>query len=105
MKKMKWCICELERLQFQFNHPNPIRNELQQLKLFYVFFFKILILPFLTFNGETLKRCEGFPYDQKQCEECESILVDCIMNCGEDAGCISNCNRDNAECLNDCHHD
>ena len=26
MKNIKWSICELERLQIQFDHPNPIRN-------------------------------------------------------------------------------
>jgi len=72
MEDIKWSICELERLQIQFDHPHPIR-------------------------------CEGFPYDQKQCDECESILVNCILNCDDDATCISNCNRDNAECLNDCY--
>lgn len=40
MKQMKWCFCELERLQIQFDHPNPIRNEL----LFAIFSKFILFL-------------------------------------------------------------
>ena len=46
MKQMKWCICELERLQIQFDHPNPIRHKL----LFAIFenFLKIKISKFIS---------------------------------------------------------
>jgi len=46
--------------------------------------------------------CEGFPFDKKQCDECESSLVDCLTNCDEDSTCISNCNRDFADCMDGC---
>ena len=47
-------------------------------------------------------KCEGFPYDKRQCDECEPSLVDCLTNCGDDPSCISNCNRDFADCMDDC---
>ena len=46
--------------------------------------------------------CLGFPYNRPNCDECESILVDCIMNCEGDSTCVSNCNRDHAGCLESC---
>ena len=46
--------------------------------------------------------CLGFPYNRPSCDECESILVDCIMNCGGDSTCVSTCNRDHSACLESC---
>ena len=46
--------------------------------------------------------CLGFPYNRPSCDECESTLVDCIMNCGGDSVCTSTCNRDHAACLESC---
>jgi len=46
--------------------------------------------------------CHEFPYNRPKCDECETILVDCLMNCGGDSSCASNCNRDHAACLESC---
>ena len=46
--------------------------------------------------------CLGFPHNRPNCDECESILVDCIMNCADDSTCVSTCNRDHADCLQSC---
>ena len=106
MKNMKWAICELERLQIQFDHPNPIRNASSIEKNYQFFTYTWSEIIFLYFRslklGETQKRCDGFPYDKTLCDECDSILVDCILNCDDETSCISICNRDHADCVDGC---
>ena len=54
------------------------------------------------FNHPKPIDCHEFPYNRPKCDECESILVDCLMNCGGDSVCASNCNRDHSVCLESC---
>ena len=54
------------------------------------------------FNHPKPIDCHEFPYNRPKCDECESILVDCLMNCGGDSECASTCNRDHAACLESC---
>ena len=48
--------------------------------------------------------CENFPNKRpNQCDECETMLIDCIRNCDvDDAQCASSCNRDFAYCESNC---
>lgn len=48
--------------------------------------------------------CLEYPANaSKQCEECESILVDCLLNCSsEDVMCSSACNREFIGCTENC---
>ena len=47
--------------------------------------------------------CRDFPFNKNQCDECDTILVDCISNCDtNDATCLTNCNRDFATCIENC---
>ena len=43
---------------------------------------------------ELMEKCES---------NCEAELIDCIVNCGTDSVCVSQCNRDQASCIN-CKH-
>ena len=54
------------------------------------------------FNHPDPIDCLDFPYNRPNCDECDAILVDCIMNCGADSTCTSTCNRDHAVCLESC---
>ena len=54
------------------------------------------------FNHPKPIDCHEFPYNRRKCDECESILVDCLMNCGGDSECAPTCNRDHAACLESC---
>ena len=69
----KWLVCKYEELQRLHNYPRPID-------------------------------CRNFPNNnQNQCDECESILIDCIRNCEvNDSQCSSKCNRDFVDCESNC---
>ena len=51
---------------------------------------------------EKLEAQQKVPFDKRQCDECDSILLDCVTNCDNDTNCISNCNRDYSECILNC---
>ena len=48
--------------------------------------------------------CDEYPINgSKQCDECESILLDCLLNCSlEDLMCSSACNREFISCTETC---
>ena len=47
-------------------------------------------------------RCRDFPFDKRQCDDCETNFFDCVENCDNEASCISNCNREYSECISNC---
>ena len=54
------------------------------------------------FNHPNPIKCLHFPLNKKFCDECESILAVCLMECNEDSSCISICNRDYVYCTENC---
>ena len=69
----KYLVCKYEQLQRMHGYPNPVN-------------------------------CENFPNKRpNQCDECETMLIDCIRNCDvDDAQCASSCNRYFAYCESNC---
>jgi len=70
---VKYLLCKYEELQRHHGYPEPFD-------------------------------CNDFPnLKPNQCDECESILIDCIRNCAvEDFQCSSTCNREFADCESNC---
>ena len=56
MKNMKWAICELERLQIQFDHPNPIRNASPIKKKQSIFYLNLVRNHFFVFKELEIRR-------------------------------------------------
>ena len=69
---VKYLVCKYEEMQRFHGHPNPVD-------------------------------CKAYPIEAPRlCDDCDSIMIDCIQNCGADAFCISGCNREHIVCLDNC---
>ena len=69
---VKYLVCKYEEMQKLHGHPNPVD-------------------------------CNAYPIEApRQCDDCDSIMIDCIQNWGNDAFCISGCNREHIVCLDKC---
>ena len=49
-------------------------------------------------------KCSDFPFNKVTCNECESILIECTVNCKTESECISECNRAYTSCIQNCAH-
>ena len=108
MRLYHWYECKLEELQKYFDHPNPINcrngysdvgDRLKILMTSLKCLFVTNIINYFISNIDVANR--KYPMKKDHCEECESIVIECIKNC-ENSVCMSTCNRDYATCIENC---